>query len=118
MRHRMDIPKCPNCGMPVESSNYYLRGMSIKCRHCNHSGLPLASGACIYDKLKIKREPPRDPFRDELSISHLSSKLALAGFFCSLIGIWFMELRTFTILAFSAFLIFSAIYGFMRFRGG
>jgi hypothetical protein len=114
----MDIAKCPVCGMPVESSNYYLRGMAIKCRHCNHSGLPLAGGACIYDRIKIEREPPRDPFRAELSLQSIFSKLALMGLFCSLVAVWFMELRPFTAVSFSAFLLFSAMYGFLRLREG
>lgn len=110
----MDISRCPKCGMPAESSNYYLKGMVLKCRYCGHSGLPLSGGACIYDKIK-KIEPHR-PFENELSPQTVFSKLALLSFFSSMVSVWSFDLRTFTIVSFAGFIIFSVFYGVLRLR--
>ncbi len=113
----MDIPLCPNCGTPMESSNYYLRGMAIKCRQCGHSGLPLAAGACIYERLNMSREGPNQPLR-ELEPRSVFPKLALLSFFSSAASVWSAELRLFTAASFGAFLLFSLLFLALRIRDG
>src|SRR4030095_4201875 len=110
----MDIPRCPNCGFPAESSNYYIRSMTLKCRHCGHSSLPLTTGVCIYDK--IKKVEPNEPFRDELNPRTFLSRFAIVSLFSSLISLWSAELRTFSLLSFGGCIVFSLFYGFLRLR--
>lgn len=113
----MDIPRCAHCGLPVESSNYYLRGMAIKCRNCGYSALPLSAGACIYDRIKVsKPEGPHEPFKEELNPRSVLSRLALLSFFSSAASVWSPELRFFTAASFAGFLLFSLMYGFLRVR--
>ncbi len=104
----MDIPRCPNCGYPVESSNYYLRGMAIKCRQCGHSDLPLSAGACIYERLKVEKPTPEAPFA-ELEPRYIFPKLALLSIFSSAASVWSSDLRSFTAASFALFLLFSAL---------
>ncbi len=113
----MEIPRCPNCGFPVESSNYYLRGMAIKCRQCGHSGLPLSAGACIYDRLKIDKPAPQEPF-SELEPRTVFPKLALLSIFTSAASAWAPDLRLFTAASFGGFLLFSALSLASRIRDG
>lgn len=110
----MNVSKCPNCGMPMESSNLYAKGMTIKCRHCNQSGLPLNSGACIYDK--IKREKPESDFDNAFDLQSLFSKMALVSFFVFIVSIGSLETRNFAVVSFIGFLLFSVFYGFLRFK--
>ncbi|MEW6722679.1 MAG: hypothetical protein AB1324_05445 [Candidatus Micrarchaeota archaeon] len=110
----MEIPKCSNCGMPLESSNYYARGMTIKCRHCNHSALPLVAGACFYNRIK-KEEQPREAF-NELDPQSLLTKLSLALLFVSVVSAWAIEMKPFTIATFAGFLALFAFSFFLRLR--
>jgi hypothetical protein len=112
----MSVSKCPNCGLPMESSNYFARGMAIKCRNCNYSGLPVNSGACLYDKVKLKQEEPEDAFKNELSLEALSSKLALASFFVSFVSLASIEMRVLTMASFVGFIMFSIFYAFFRLK--
>jgi len=111
----MQIAKCPNCALPFESSNYYLKGMNIKCRNCGYSGLPLNSGACFYDKIRVETKP-HDPFKGFLSAESLLSKLAMLSFSSALISAWSIDLRYFTIVSFFGFVMFGALYAFFRIR--
>lgn len=110
----MKVQNCRNCGLPCESSNYYF-SMNIKCRNCGHSSLPLNSGACFYDKLKIESKP-HDPFKGFLSSESLSSKLAMLSLLSSAVSAWSLELRYFTMVAFFGFIMFGSFYGFLRLR--
>lgn len=112
----MHVPKCSQCGMPVESSNYYARGMTMKCRHCGHSALPVNSGACLYGRFKKETEP-YEPFKNELSFESITSKLALVGFFASLVSLGSPEMRSFTMTAFFGFVMFGTFYGFLKIKG-
>ena len=112
----MEIPRCAHCGAPVESSNFYLRGMAIRCRQCGYSALPLASGACIYDRIKVAKPEPHEPFNEELNPKSMLSRLALLSFFLSAASVWSSELRAFTEASFVAFLLFSLMLGCLRFR--
>jgi hypothetical protein len=111
----MEITRCPNCGMPLESSNYYLRGMTMKCRHCNFSGLPINSAACIYDKMKIQKDEI-DSFREELGPESVSSKLAIISLFSFIVSAGAAELQNFAFVSLAGFLMFSAFFAFMRLR--
>jgi hypothetical protein len=103
--------------MPLESSNLYLRGMTLKCRHCGYSGLPLASGACIYDRVTVaSSEGQKEPFRDDLNPASIISKLALLSFFFSAASVWSPEMRPFTAGSFAAFLLLSLFYVVLRMR--
>jgi len=105
--------------MPIESSSYYARGMTMKCRHCGYSGLPLTLGACIYDKIKIEKpEKPKDIFESELSPQGVLSKLAMISLLSFLVSIWSPGLRSFSAGAFLAFFAFSFAYGFLRLKNG
>lgn len=110
----MKTLKCPGCGLPTESSNYYF-SMSIKCRNCGYSVLPLSAGACFYDRLKLESEP-HDPFKGFLGGESLSSKLALLCLFSSAVSAWTIDYRQFTIVAFVGFVLFGALYAFLRIR--
>jgi hypothetical protein len=99
--------------MPLESSNYYVRGMTIKCRHCNHSGLPLVAGACFYNRIR-KEEPPREAL--ELDPQSLLSRLSLALLFISIVSAWAIELKPFTVATFAGFVALFAFSFFLRLR--
>jgi hypothetical protein len=114
----MDLPKCPRCGKPVDSGNFYIHSMTLKCPSCNYSGPPGAKGASLYERMKDQREaPPRDPFEDALSLQSVFSKFALAGFILSLTLVWFPELRPVAFASFSASVLFSCMYCFVRLKG-
>ena len=114
MLENMNIPRCPLCAMPMESSNYYLRGMAIKCRHCNFSGMPIASGTLAYEKLA--RDEPVDYFEKEFGLQNVFSKLAFGSFFAFAILITAPELRNIAYISFAGFLVFAAFYGIVRFK--
>ncbi|MFH0885381.1 MAG: hypothetical protein V1861_06755 [Candidatus Micrarchaeota archaeon] len=112
----MDIPKCPRCGKSVDSSNFYIHSMTLKCSECGYSGSPRASGASFYDKMKVDKSSPHDPFSEELSLQTISSRLALMGLFSAFVFMWFPEMKTLAVVSFSAFLLFSSMFGFLRLR--
>jgi hypothetical protein len=105
--------------MPAESSNYYLRGMNLKCRHCGYSGLPLAAGVCIYDKLKVNRpEDPGDRFGKDLAPGRIFPRMALLSLFTSVVSVMSVDLRLLTSVSFAGFVLFAAFSVFFRFREG
>ena len=113
----MDLPKCPRCGKPVGSENFYIHSLTLKCPECGYSGPPGAIGVSILDKMKIEKSTPHDPFRGDLSLQTLSSRLALMGLFSALVFVWFSELKPIAAASFIAFLLFSSMFGFLRLRG-
>ena len=113
----MNISKCPNCGMPMESSNYYLHGMTIKCRYCSYSGLHLNAGVCLYDKIKVKQvEEYQDAFNTQLNSESIFSKFALLGLFSFIASVWAVDMRSFALVSLIGFLMFSVFYCFVRIR--
>lgn len=114
----MDLPRCPRCGKPVDSGNFYIHSNTLKCPSCGYSGPPGVKGVSLYERMKDQREPePRDPFEDALSLQSIFSKFALMGFFLSLISVWFAELHYLVLASFSAFVLFSCMYCFVRLKG-
>ena len=100
------MPKCAQCGMPLESS---------KCRHCGYSGAPLKS--CIYGKVSLNRpEKPKNVFESEFSVQGILPKLAILSLIIFVASLWTPVLRSASWGSFLAFLLFSIAYGFLRMR--
>ena len=102
---------CPKCGWPVEC---LANGMTIKCRKCGHSDVPVNSPVDLYTKAKLNRVKPIDAFENELSMQSVFSKLALISLFLFLVSLGTVEMRSLTIAALAGFLMFSFFYGFFR----
>lgn len=66
----------------------------------------------------IKRPPvePEDYFKKDLSLESIFSKFAIGCFAVFLVTLGSVETKTFTMVAFVGFLMFSLFYGFLRFR--
>ena len=116
LKQKTDVPKCHHCGMPVESSNYALKGMAVRCRYCGFSELPLSSGACFYDKLNMSSREHPDRFSSELAPSSVYPKLALVSLFLFFASIWSVEMRPFTMASLLGFVLFALISAFLRLR--
>ena len=108
----MNVLKCSNCGMPVNSSEFSA-GLNMRCSHCGHSGIPISS--VLYDKAKHDTDG-KDVFASELSPESIFSKFAVICFFAFLVSLVSLEMKSFTIASFTGFLMFSAFYGFFRSR--
>jgi hypothetical protein len=115
---RMNVPKCPQCGIPVQAADVNIRAMQVSCRHCGYEGRPPSAGASSFGKLKIEKMEPRDPFGEEFSPQSLSPKLALMAFFASATFLWFPEFQWLTTGSLLLFVLFASMSLFFRFREG
>lgn len=70
----------------------------------------------LYEKLKIRPEPQKDAFREDLSARSISSKLALVCLLSGAASLLLAEMNAFTMFSFSGFLLLSLLYGFLRIR--
>jgi hypothetical protein len=66
--------------------------------------------------MKRPRTEPEDVFKKDLSLESIFSKFAFGCFAVFLITLGSTETKTFTMVAFVGFLMFSLFYGFLRFR--
>ncbi len=102
--------------MPVESSNYYLRGMAVRCRYCGYSELPLSSGACFFDRLNMASREQPDRFSSEMAPSSIYPKLALLSLFLFFVTSWSLEMRPLTAASLAGFMLFALASAFLRLR--
>ena len=107
----MQVISCPKCNMPIESSNYYLKGVAIRCRNCNYSALPIQSGVDITRRGQIVHN---DLFTKELAYESLFKKLSLLFLFLTLSAIWFAQHVAIIFLFASGLFLFGAGYLIMR----
>lgn len=116
----MDLPKCPKCGKDIGMENFFIHSMTVQCPACGYSGAPAKTAPRADNPANILKHDagaPYDPFASDMSLQAISSRIALAGLFLTFVFVWFPELRAFAAISFSAFILFSAMFGFLKFRG-
>jgi hypothetical protein len=70
----------------------------------------------LYRKAKREDTKPLDVFENEMSLQSIFSKLAIISFFLFIISVGSVEMKALTTASFVGFFMFSAFYGFFRFR--
>jgi len=70
----------------------------------------------LLRNMKRPNIEPEDEFKKDLSLQSIFSKFAIGCFIAFIITLGSTETKTFTMVAFVGFLMFSLFYGFLRFR--
>ncbi|MBU0526969.1 hypothetical protein KKE92_00675 [Candidatus Micrarchaeota archaeon] len=70
----------------------------------------------LLRNIKRPQVEPEDYFKKDLSLESIFSKFAIGCFAVFLVTLGSVETKTFTMVAFFGFLMFSLFYGFLRFR--
>lgn len=107
---------CPNCGKHLESQDLQFSGIAVKCSGCGYSGTPLKPENSLYEKVKKQQEEEPSEFDIDVSLESIFSKMALVSLFAFSVSFASADLHDFSLAAFLGFLLFSAFYGFSRFK--